>query len=97
MVLPDASPKPLYHSPTALGRGRQRRSSGRQSFTASVLPASLDSPRTLCPKDGDAFSYSPSHLPVWYIAQDLWERLPRDVQSNLAAVQHAGAAVLTGQ
>lgn len=63
-----------------------------------AIPSSpqIESPRTLCPRDGDAFSYNPSHLPAWYIPQDLWERLPATLQSTLASMQHAGAAALTG-
>jgi hypothetical protein len=56
----------------------------------------MDQPRTLCPKDGDAFSFSPSHLRTWYAPRDLWDRLPAQLQINLSAVQHAGASVLTG-
>ncbi|KAF2204276.1 hypothetical protein GQ43DRAFT_364981 [Delitschia confertaspora ATCC 74209] len=75
----------------------QRRASGRCTSN-SFSPASprIESPRTLCPKDGDAFSYNPSHLPVWYMAQDLWNSVPKQMQSALAALQHSGAAVLTG-
>ncbi|KAF2248455.1 hypothetical protein BU26DRAFT_334460 [Trematosphaeria pertusa] len=91
------SPSPIYHSPQH-GRNHQRRSSTRKSFTSMAIPSSpqIESPRTLCPRDGDAFSYNPSHLPAWYIPQDLWERLPATLQSTLASMQHAGAAALTG-
>ncbi|KAH7117857.1 hypothetical protein B0J11DRAFT_442072 [Dendryphion nanum] len=69
-----------------------RRSSSRNSAMSPLL----ESPRTLCPRDGDAFSYAAGHLPAWYISQELWQRLPSELQSSLAAMQHAGAAVLTG-
>lgn len=72
--------------------GRERRSSSR----ASAMSFRLESPRTLCPRDEDAFSYNPSHLPAWYLDQELWNALPKNLQANLAAFQHAGAAVLTG-
>ncbi|OCK82887.1 hypothetical protein K432DRAFT_415025 [Lepidopterella palustris CBS 459.81] len=55
-----------------------------------------DFARTQCPRDGDAFSYNPAHLAAWYMPQDLWTRLPSQLLASLAAVQHAGAAVLTG-
>lgn len=91
------NPKPVYHAPNSVGNNRQRRSSGRKSFTSSALPPTMDSPRTLCPRDCDAFSYKPNHLPRWYIPQELWERLPHLLQSALTTMQHAGAAVLTGK
>jgi len=56
----------------------------------------IESPRTPCPKDGNAFSYNPAHLRAWLIPQELWDRLPAHVQLSLAAVQQSGAAVLTG-
>jgi hypothetical protein len=58
--------------------------------------SNLESPRTACPKDGDAFSYNPAHLRAWYLPDDIWARLPAQLRTNLAAVQHSGAAVLTG-
>jgi len=79
-----ASPGSRYHD---------RRASARRSFTSTPLS---DSPRTLCPRDSDAFSYDPSYLSYWNVPQQLWERLPSTVQAPIAAVQHAGAAVLTG-
>ncbi|CAA9963392.1 hypothetical protein P3342_008961 [Pyrenophora teres f. teres] len=88
------SPKPIYHDPMLLSRPRScsRRSVASLSRSASYI----DSPRTACPKDGDAFSYDPAHLRHWYCPHELWVRLPQNVQSSLAAVQHSGAAVLTG-
>jgi hypothetical protein len=87
------SPFPIYHDPVQT----RRRSSGRRSVAALSRSSShLEAARTACPKDGDAFSYDPSHLRSWYVPQELWERLPAQVQSSLAAVQHSGAAVLTG-
>lgn len=74
------------------GTGRERRSSSR----ASAMSFRLESPRTLCPRDEDAFSYNPKHLSAWYLDQDLWQILPSHIQTPLAAMQHAGAAVLTG-
>ncbi|KAF2686375.1 hypothetical protein K458DRAFT_211527 [Lentithecium fluviatile CBS 122367] len=90
MAVPTSPNQPHHHSP-AVGRNHSRRSSTRKSC-ASLL----ESPRTLCPRDGDAFSYDPAHLADWYIPQDLWERLTPKLQATLAAMQHAGAAVLTG-
>lgn len=89
------SPKPIYHDPMLLSRPRScsRRSVASLSRSASYI----DSPRTACPKDGDAFSYDPAHLRHWYCPHELWVRLPQNVQSSLAAVQHSGAAVLTGK
>lgn len=90
------SANPIYHDPA---QPRNRRSSSRKSFASSLSRSSshLDSPRTACPKDGDAFSYDPAHLCTWYLPQALWDRLPAELQSSLAAVQHSGAAVLTGK
>ncbi|KAF2126024.1 hypothetical protein P153DRAFT_298491 [Dothidotthia symphoricarpi CBS 119687] len=80
-------------------RPHTRRNSSRKSFasTLSRTGSHVDLPRTPCPKDGDAFSYHPSHLHSWYLPQELWDRLPAELQSALAAVQHSGAAVLTGK
>lgn len=93
----ESSPKPIYHSPNGLGCNHSRRNSSRRSFTSTALPSlPKESPRPLCPRDGDSYSYKPRHLPAWYVSQDLWERLPGHIQSPLTALQHAGAAVLTG-
>jgi hypothetical protein len=91
------SAMPIYHDPAHI-RPRTRRSSTRRSFVSplSRSASQMDQPRTLCPKDGDAFSFSPSHLRTWYAPRDLWDRLPAQLQINLSAVQHAGASVLTG-
>jgi hypothetical protein len=89
------SPNPIYHDPTQT----RRRSSSRRSVVSALSRSSsyLESPRTACPKDGDAFSYDPSHLPNWYVPQAVWDHLPAQLQESLAAVQHSGAAVLTGK
>ncbi|KAF2180678.1 hypothetical protein K469DRAFT_714247 [Zopfia rhizophila CBS 207.26] len=94
----EGSTMPAYHSPSAGGRNHQRRTSGRRKLSTTSTPfaPTVESPRTLCPRDGDAFSYNPSHLSAWYMPQELWDRLPHQLQSILAALQHAGAAVLTG-
>ncbi|KAF1961803.1 hypothetical protein CC80DRAFT_543172 [Byssothecium circinans] len=90
-----ASPKPYYHDPS-LGHNHSRRSSTRKSFTSWSGPQ-FDSPRTLCPRDGDAFSFDAARLPEWYIPQEeLWQRLPSSLQKALVSVQHGGAAVLSG-
>lgn len=91
------SANPVYHDPSP-GRTRDRRSSSRKSFASPLSRSTshLESPRAICPKDGDAFSYNPVHLRAWYLPQELWARLPAQLRSNLAAVQHSGAAVLTG-
>jgi hypothetical protein len=73
-----------------------RRSSRRSLSTAPHLGPVFESPRTLCPRDTDAFSYDPAHLKEWYMPQELWNGLPSRLQKPLAALQHAGAAVLTG-
>ena len=102
MAVAPASPshgKSIYASPTSRNPNHQRRPSVRRSFSAtSPIPSTpkIESPRTLCPRDGDAFSYNPAHLPAWYMPQDLWARLPPQLLASLAAMQHAGAAVLTG-
>lgn len=90
------SPVPVYHDPVSTNHSR--RNSTRKSFASTISRNSsyLESPRTLCPKDGDAFSYDPSHLRAWYLPMELWEGLPDVVKAHLAAVQYAGAAVLTG-
>ncbi|KAI8942224.1 hypothetical protein NX059_000307 [Plenodomus lindquistii] len=86
---------PIYHDPKPT---KTRRSSSRKSVASSLSRSTshLDSPRTPCPKDSDAFSYNPAHLRPWLIPQDLWNCLPVEVRSSLADVQHSGAAVLTG-
>ena len=88
---------PIYHDPTP-PRTRTRRSSSRKSFASPLSRSAsyLDSPRAACPKDGDAFSYDPVHLRNWYLPQNIWDKLPAELQSSVAAVQHSGAAVLTG-
>jgi hypothetical protein len=90
--------KPIYHDPTP-PQTRTRRSSSRKSLASSLSRSTshLESPRAPCPKDGDAFSYDPAHLQYWYLPQEIWDRLPASMQSSLAAVQHSGAAVLTGE
>jgi hypothetical protein len=92
------SANPIYLDPSP-GRTRPRRSSSRQSFTSSLSrsTSNLGSPRAICPKDGDAFSYDPAHLRDWFLPQDLWDHMPAALQSTIAAVQHSGAAVLTGK
>ncbi|KAF2875279.1 hypothetical protein BDV95DRAFT_312762 [Massariosphaeria phaeospora] len=87
-----SSPRPTSHAAEADGRPRQHRSSSLASFANS----NIESPRTLCPRDGDAFSYNPSHLAAWYISQDLWDSFPAALQKALAHLQHSGAAVLSG-
>ncbi|KAL5119318.1 hypothetical protein ACEQ8H_002805 [Pleosporales sp. CAS-2024a] len=88
---------PIYHDPT-LAQTRSRRSSSRRSLGLSLSRSTSqrDSPRSPCPKDGDAFSYDPAHLRYWYLPHEIWLRLSASMQSSLAAVQHSGAAVLTG-
>lgn len=92
------SANPVYHDPAPC-HSRDRRSSSRRSFASplSRSNSNLDLPRPTCPKDGDAFSYDPTHLETWYLSQELWARLPAQLRSRIAAVQHAGAAVLTGK
>ncbi|UPX21019.1 uncharacterized protein EKO05_0011225 [Ascochyta rabiei] len=89
---------PTTHLTEARSRPHSRRSSTRRSFATSLSRTSsyLDTPRTPCPKDGDAFAYNPSHLQAWYCPQSTWDRLPASVKKALAAVQHAGASALTG-
>jgi len=88
---------PITYSGSRESRNHGRRpSAGRRfSTTAQSVPA-LETPRTLCPKDGDAFSYDPAHLKAWYMPQEIWEQLPARLHGPLARLQHAGAAVLTG-
>lgn len=83
------SPLPVYNNP-AMPRRDSCRSLSRSSSYLNAARAAA------APKDGDAFSYNPAHLRHWYCPQELWDRLPEQVQSSLAALQHAGAAVLTG-
>jgi hypothetical protein len=92
MAAPTSPNQPANRSPL-LGGHHSRRSSTRKSFASSLV----DSPRTLCPRDGDAFSYDPAHLAEWYMPQDLWDRLTPKLQTTLASMQHSGAAVLTGE
>lgn len=94
----DEAANPIYHDPTP-DRTRTRRSSSRKSFASPISrsTSNLDSPRAIVPKDGDAFSYDPAHLRAWFLPQELWDRLPAELRSSLAAVQHSGAAVLTGK
>lgn len=90
-----ASPPPAYQAPP-LNPVRPGLGSGRTSFTKSPLPLALQSPRTLCPRDSDTYSFNPAYLPRWYVEQHVWDSLPAQLQSALAEMQHAGAAVLTG-
>lgn len=92
MAAPTSPNQPAYLSPL-LASNHSRRGSSRRSFTSSFV----ESPRTLCPRDGDAFSYDPAHLAEWYIPQELWDRLTPGLQTTLIAMQHSGAAVLTGE
>ncbi|KAH6625577.1 hypothetical protein C7974DRAFT_203033 [Boeremia exigua] len=87
---------PLHDSRSS--RPHTRRNSTRRSFASSLSRSSsyLDSPRTACPQDGDAFAYNPAHLKTWDCPQSTWDSLPNSVQKCLAAVQHAGASALTG-
>ncbi|KNG45387.1 peptidyl-prolyl cis trans isomerase [Stemphylium lycopersici] len=87
------SPNPIYHNPAQPRPASSRRMS---VATLSRSASYLNAVRNATPKDGDAFSYDPAHLRHWYCPRELWDRLPDQVQSSLAAVQHAGAAVLTG-
>ncbi|KAL1647254.1 hypothetical protein SLS61_007424 [Didymella pomorum] len=91
------SPANHLHDPRP-SRPHSRRNSTRRSFASSLSRSSsyLDSPRTACPKDGDAFAYNPAKLNDWYCPQNVWEILPSSVKKSLAAVQHAGASALTG-
>ncbi|GME35073.1 hypothetical protein GTA08_BOTSDO00615 [Neofusicoccum parvum] len=91
-----ASPAPNYFSAT--GGSPPRHHYRRPSLKKTLSPVSpgVSAPRTHCPKDVDAFSFSPSHLPAWSMPQDLWERLPDRLRPHIVGVQHAGAAVLTG-
>lgn len=98
MMAVEQTTDPIYHDPTP-DRTRTRRSSSRKSFASPMARSTsiLDSPRAIVPKDGDAFSYDPAHLRAWYLPQEIWDRLPAELRSSLAAVQHSGAAVLTGK
>ncbi|PSN74094.1 hypothetical protein BS50DRAFT_7727 [Corynespora cassiicola Philippines] len=98
MATPASPPLP-YHSPSSYAEVRGRRSSSRKSFTTPlIIPSTsvIESPRPVCPVDSDAFSFDAAYLKEWLIAQDLWTRLPCQLQAALAMMQHAGAAVLTG-
>ncbi|KAF2086566.1 hypothetical protein K490DRAFT_66759 [Saccharata proteae CBS 121410] len=67
------------------------------SSSGNIIDCQLTGlPRTLCPKDADAFSFDPEFLDAWTMPDDLWTYLPRPILAHLAAMQHAGAAVLTG-
>jgi hypothetical protein len=88
------SPHPVIRDPIPTSR---RNSSRKTIPCLSRTASNVDAPRTVCPKDGDAFSYDPSHLRHWNCPQELWDRLPKQVQASLTDVQHAGAAVLTGK
>ncbi|KAF2497344.1 hypothetical protein BU16DRAFT_559095 [Lophium mytilinum] len=67
------------------------------SFNSTIPQVPMvEALRTACPRNGDAFSYNPVHLSVWYMPESLWARLPTRLTASIAAVQHAGAAVFTG-
>lgn len=91
-----ASPALTYFS--AAGGSPPRNHYRRPSLKKTITPVSpgVSAPRTHCPRDVDAFSFNPSHLPAWSMPQDLWEALPDRLRPHLVGVQHAGAAVLTG-
>lgn len=90
-----SSPNLTYNQPI-FPKQHERRGSTRRSFVSS-FSGRPESPRIRGPRDGDAFSYDRSHLAEWQVTQDLWEHLPSNIQMTLAAVQQAGAAVLTGK
>ncbi|KAF1965611.1 hypothetical protein BU23DRAFT_22421 [Bimuria novae-zelandiae CBS 107.79] len=90
-----SSPNLSYNNP-GLSKYHERRGSTRRSFASSRSASQIESPRTLCPRDGDAFSYDRSHLQAWHISQGLYEHLPSNIQAVLATLQQAGAAVLSG-
>jgi hypothetical protein len=81
------------NQPANLGHNHSRRGSSRRSFALSHI----DSPRTLCPRDGDAFSYDPAHLAEWNLPQSLWDSLTPKLQATVILMQHSGAAVSTGK
>ncbi|KAK0637943.1 hypothetical protein DIS24_g10338 [Lasiodiplodia hormozganensis] len=87
---------PSYFSAT--GGSPPRNHYRRPSLKKTLMPVSpgVSARRTHCPRDVDAFSFNPSHLPAWSMPQDLWESLPDRLRPHMVSVQHAGAAVLTG-
>ena len=97
-TMANLAPANYFHDPSRSSHPHSRRNSTRRSFASSLSRSTsyLDTPRTPCPKDGDAFAYDPSHLKIWYCPQATWDLLPTSVQKTLAAVQHAGASALTG-
>ncbi|KAF1986645.1 hypothetical protein K402DRAFT_431041 [Aulographum hederae CBS 113979] len=46
--------------------------------------------------DGDAISYERQFLAAWGMSRKLWLKLPNHLKESVAAIQHAGAAALTG-
>lgn len=91
------SPRLPYNSPPPAGKGRPRHNSTRKSSYSTPLPASIESPRTLCPRDIDAFSFSPAHLTNWSFDDALLKHLPNALKEAIAHFQRSGAAVLTGK
>lgn len=91
------SPRLPYNSPPPVGKSRPRHNSTRTSSYSNPLPPSIESPRTLCPRDIDAFSFSPAHLPYWCFDEALWKNLPEPLKELAAHFQRSGAAVLTGE
>ncbi|KAF2714786.1 hypothetical protein K504DRAFT_445731 [Pleomassaria siparia CBS 279.74] len=92
------SPTSIHHSPSSNRQSRTSRSSSRHraSLVVPASPPNTESPRTPCPRDGDAFSYNATHLSAWFMSQDVWDHLTPQLQAALASMQHSGAAVLTG-
>lgn len=90
------SPRLPYNSPPPVGKSRPRLNSTRKSSHSNPLPPSIESPRTLCPRDIDAFSFSAAHLPYWCFDDALWKHLPDSLKELVAHFQRSGAAVLTG-
>jgi hypothetical protein len=89
--------RPVYHSSAAAGRGRPRQGSMRKSSYSSPLPPTVESERTLCPRDTDTLSIQPEFLPRWFPPHHLWDKLPSSLQSAILHLQKAGAAVHSGK
>lgn len=95
-ITAQSAPIPIYAAPESGCKHHERRRSSQPQRRDSAinLPDSVRSSQA-CPQDGNAFSYDPTYLEDWFMPQELWLSIPEGIKSSVAAVQHAGAAVLS--
>ncbi|KAF2100451.1 hypothetical protein NA57DRAFT_74060 [Rhizodiscina lignyota] len=90
------SPQPRFSGVATRRHRRGRYSPHHPSSPPTAGLATYGGYRTPCPSDVDAFSYRPTCLKDWSMPETQWDVLPLVLQGEIAKLQHAGAAVLTG-